>query len=279
MTCSYCGTELPAGALFCGECGRAVGRGPVVPSGQTPDPAEASRSDGPEAGDVELCAQCSAALAPSDIFCPECGFVRRSSVRRHDTVVIEPIERDLLAQAPPPSVESPSPSPSPSQPTADEAPLGDGRPATLPQAPVPPPGSLGGGWSLMDSAIEIDLIDLEQTRIVGRSSRGTRFVLQFSTGESVSVFGTGLVGRNPIPEPGEFFDMRVPISDPGRSVSKTHLEFGQDEGQFWVSDRFSGNGTVVRDPDRQARRCDAGKRYRVARGGRVEIGEQFFIVS
>ena len=24
MTCTYCGTELPTGALFCGECGRAV---------------------------------------------------------------------------------------------------------------------------------------------------------------------------------------------------------------------------------------------------------------
>ena len=24
MTCFYCGTELPAGAMFCGECGRPV---------------------------------------------------------------------------------------------------------------------------------------------------------------------------------------------------------------------------------------------------------------
>ncbi|MCU1439921.1 MAG: hypothetical protein JWP85_918 [Rhodoglobus sp.] len=124
-----------------------------------------------------------------------------------------------------------------------------------------------------------DELDIDQTRIVDRSVRGDRFVLQFSTGESVSVTGTGLVGRNPVAEPGEYFDSFVTISDPGKSVSKTHLEFGQDNGAFWVSDRFSGNGTIVREPDLAPRRCDAGKRYRVVRGTRVEIGEQFFIVS
>jgi predicted component of type VI protein secretion system len=93
------------------------------------------------------------------------------------------------------------------------------------------------------------------------------------------VTGTGLLGRNPLPEPGEYFDAMIAISDPGKSVSKSHLEFGQDAGAFWVSDRFSGNGTVVREPDSPPKRCDAGKRYRIARGTRVDIGEQFFIVS
>ena len=121
--------------------------------------------------------------------------------------------------------------------------------------------------------------DVEQTRIVAPGAGGDRFILQFSTGESVSVTGSGLLGRNPLAEPGEYFDALVTISDPGKSVSKTHLEFGQDGGAFWVSDRHSGNGTIVREPERPARRCEPGKRYRIARGTRVEIGEQFFIVS
>jgi predicted component of type VI protein secretion system len=62
-------------------------------------------------------------------------------------------------------------------------------------------------------------------------------------------------------------------------VSKTHLEFGQAAGKFWISDRYSGNGTVVREPDSTPKRCDPGKRYRIARGTRVTIGEQFFVVS
>jgi hypothetical protein len=124
-----------------------------------------------------------------------------------------------------------------------------------------------------------DLADLEATRIVALGRRGERYVLQFSTGESSTVFGSGLVGRNPLPEPGEYFDQLVTVIDPSRSVSKTHLEFGQESGSFWVMDRYSGNGTIVREPDAPPVRCQPERRYRVTRGTRVEMGEQFFIVS
>ena len=121
--------------------------------------------------------------------------------------------------------------------------------------------------------------DVEPTRIITRQSDGERFVLQFSTGESFTVFGSGLIGRNPRPEPGEYFDQLVRVLDPSRSVSKTHLEFGQEAGVFWVKDRFSGNGTIVREPDTKPLRCHPDRRYRLVRGSRVDMGEQFFIVS
>jgi hypothetical protein len=107
----------------------------------------------------------------------------------------------------------------------------------------------------------------------------TRFSLQFSTGETVSVRGSGLIGRRPLPQPAETFDHVIQIVDPGRSVSKSHLEFGQHDGEFWVNDRFSGNGTVVRRDPAPAVRCEPGRRYLVARGSRVEIGDQFFLVQ
>jgi len=122
-------------------------------------------------------------------------------------------------------------------------------------------------------------LDDEDTRIVPREGSGTRFVLQFSTGESHTVSGTGLIGRNPQAEPGEYFDHRIVIVDNGKSVSKTHLEFGQTAGVLWISDRFSGNGTVIRRPQADPQRGEPGKRYLVARGSRVDIGDQFFIVS
>lgn len=106
----------------------------------------------------------------------------------------------------------------------------------------------------------------------------TRYTLQFSTGETVSVRGTGLIGRRPLPQPSEKFDHLIQITDLGMSVSKSHLEFGQHDGEFWVNDRFSGNGTVVRRPPAPALRCEPGRRYLVARGARVEIGDQFFMV-
>jgi hypothetical protein len=204
----------------------------------------------------DRCTQCGATLAATDIFCGECGFVRQSVAARRrpsDTVELDPFPWGLAREAPsaPPSSAAPPPLVSPPTPTA-------------------PPRTAG------DAA---DDDDTDETRLVDRSAKGERFVLQFSTGESVSVSGTGLIGRNPVAEPGEYFDHFVTIVDPGKSVSKTHLEFGQDSGAFWVSDRFSGNGTVLREPDRAPKRTDAGKRYRVVRGTRIDLGEQFFVVS
>jgi hypothetical protein len=62
-------------------------------------------------------------------------------------------------------------------------------------------------------------------------------------------------------------------------VSKSHLDFGQHDGALWVSDRYSGNGTIIRRPSEAALRCEPGRRYLVPRGSRVEIAEQFFVVS
>ena len=106
-----------------------------------------------------------------------------------------------------------------------------------------------------------------------------RFVLSFSTGETRTVFGTGLIGRRPLPQPGEAFDHLVQIADRTLSVSKTHLEFGEHDGDLWIADRFSGNGTIVRRPDDGALRCEPGRRYLVPRGSRVELAEQSFTVA
>lgn len=152
-------------------------------------------------------------------------------------------------------------------------------------APLPPlPGSTGpvlpptGSASAPSSAEDLDE-DVEATRIVTKDTGRDPFVLHCSTGERVEVHGTGLLGRLPRPQPGERFDDLVTVHDPGKSVSKTHLELGRDGDDLWVSDRFSGNGTVIRHIDGSIRRCEPGRRYRVERGARVDIGEQFFLVQ
>lgn len=105
------------------------------------------------------------------------------------------------------------------------------------------------------------------------------WVLAASTGERVIVSGSGLVGRKPVAAEGESFDQLVALTDPTRSVSKTHLEFGVDGGELWVLDRFSSNGSAVVGADGRRRECEPGRRYRVARGSRVEIGDQYLIVG
>lgn len=248
------------------------------------------------------CEQCGATLAPDDIFCGECGFVTPVAARNfshpRDTAVITPI---LLADLPPlppvgtsepalsarsaPSIPPPQPasapvftdSPSPGAPPSAAPPR---RPVPSTSAPAAtPPAARTSVRAQRADPLDDDHEDVEATRIVSQRRNGDRFILQFSTGESFTVYGTGLIGRNPQPEPAEYFDQLIRVMDPSRSVSKTHLEFGQDSGAFWIKDRFSGNGSIVREPDAEAIRCQPERRYRLVRGSRVDIGEQFFVVS
>ncbi|WP_349904173.1 double zinc ribbon domain-containing protein [Parafrigoribacterium humi] len=268
MICRYCTTELPAGAMFCGECGRAI----AAEAAEKPTPATPARpiprmsvpavpptfSHDPAMAETKIvdlvahCEQCGAELGSDDIFCGECGYVTRSAgqhfSRPRDTAIVQgaQLERDAMAAA---------------------ASLARAEEASAPEV----------SWGLGDSGDELE--DIEATRIVAQRRTGARFVLQFSTGESFTVYGSGLVGRNPRPEPAEYFDHIVRVLDPSRSVSKTHLEFGQEAGAFWIKDRFSGNGSIIREPEGDPVRCQPDRRYRIVRGTRVDIGEQFFVVS
>ncbi len=179
---------------------------------------------------------------------------------------------------------------------ADAAPHGEPQdterswapPAQAPlAAPLPPlPGATAPELRLPPSdrpeaSVDTDELDedVDETRIVSKTPTRAPFLLHFSTGERFGVHGTGLLGRLPRPQPGERYDDLLTVHDPGKSVSKTHLELGRDGDDLWVSDRFSGNGTVVRHIDGSIRRCEPGRRYRVERGARVDIGEQFFLVQ
>ncbi|WIE74338.1 FHA domain-containing protein [Curtobacterium sp. MCSS17_007] len=191
---------------------------------------------------------------------------------------------DAAPQVPTAAPLPPLPTAEPFSPLPTAAPL-----PPLPTAePLPPmPGATGPvlpavGQSTAPTSGEAapdDDEDVEETRIVEASATNAPFVLHFSTGERSAVRGTGLLGRLPRPQPGERFDDLLTVHDPGKSVSKTHLELGRDADDLWVSDRFSGNGTVIRHIDGSIRRCEPGRRYRVERGARVDIGEQFFLVQ
>lgn len=201
MTCRICGAELPAGAMFCGECGSSTSATP-----------ESRRRPDPRPGDTTA--------------------IERPA-RQGSGVISIPVDGFRAATA-----------------------IGD--PAGHEAAPAEAPADGPEPAAMIAPA---------------------RFVLRFSTGETRTVFGTGLIGRRPMPQPGEVFDHLVQIADHTLSVSKTHLEFGEHDGVLWVSDRFSGNGTIVRRPDDGALRCEPGRRYLVPRGSRVELAEQFFTVD
>jgi hypothetical protein len=283
--------------MFCAECGQAVLAASLVGAvgvarsagvGGVPDDYARFAPQPSDAGSVALrCPQCDSAIDDADVFCGECGFVLRAAVPGpRDTSAIDPVAAPAAPRAAEPT-ETPWPFSAEAAPEAPEAPVesesqrkdptmeteekqDDVAPATRART-VPDPFPWGA------SDLEDD--DVEATRIVAAGAGGDRFVLQFSTGESVTVSGAGLIGRNPAAQPGEYVDQLVSIFDVGKSVSKTHLEFGQEGGRFWVSDRYSTNGSVVRQPEAEPRRCEPGRRYFVVRGTRIDVGEQFFVVS
>jgi hypothetical protein len=232
------------------------------------------------------CPYCGTEMPTSALFCGECG--RLLTERRAATTSVQ------SPPPPPPPIDvaaAPVPSASASAQDATEAVAlpeiaagNDAEPVVEPPVDQHPGGELlaapvASGARVDEEQVDEEQGDGEQTVLGSAHGSAHRFSLQFSTGESVAVFGTGLVGRNPRPEPREYFDHIVTISDPGKSVSKTHLEFGNEDGEFWVSDRVSGNGTSVLVPGTPIRRCEPTKRYFVARGGKVVIGDQFFTVS
>jgi hypothetical protein len=219
------------------------------------------------------------------MFCGDCGSStsatpesrRRFDPRPGDTTALEhPARRNsgvisipvdgFRAAALAPTVASPATQVSPAVRASKAAPpvdaAAEGGAAATASAPIAP-GSVAG----------------DRTDASARPHTTPRFVLTFSTGEVRTVFGTGLIGRKPLPQPGESFDQLVQIADHSLSVSKTHLEFGEHDGMLWIADRFSANGTVVRRPDDGALRCEPGRRYLVPRGSRVELAEQFFAVE
>lgn len=265
MICAHCGTELPATALFCGECGRSLALSSARASAAVAERAMALAGPAIE----------SPAVAEPLPVVEQVEPTPKSKSRAKGKATAAVVPEVEAEPAPAPVVDPVEVAPEP-----DSAPRANDT-VEISAWDVPVLES-SKQWSPPERLLKPDvnpIEDLEATRIVRQPPGAPRWVLQFSTGESVTVSGTGLIGRNPLPEPGEYFDQLVSIVDPGKSVSKTHLEFGQAAGKFWISDRYSGNGTVVREPDSTPKRCDPGKRYRIVRGTRVSIGEQFFVVS
>jgi len=259
--------------MFCGECG----------SSSTATPATRKRVD-PRPSDTTIIPRLSPTVVSVPIDSVPIDSVRIDSVRidaggraPEEPATSDPAEAPDLE--PPALLSEPEPEPEPEDVdeveafeaeefVADEpsayAPAAYEPGAYEPGAHEPEPDEPSEGWAPAEP--------------YPAGTAGATFDLQFSTGEGALVSGSGLLGRRPLPQPSEVFDQLIQISDSGMSVSKSHLEFGQEDGEFWVSDRFSGNGTIILRPGESAVRCEPGRRYRVPRGTRVEIADQFFIL-
>ena len=112
----------------------------------------------------------------------------------------------------------------------------------------------------------------------GSSPRRAAAEFVFATGLILEVRGTGLLGRNPEPAPGEVVAHLYRVDDPARQLSKTHLAFGIDESGVWIEDRGSSNGTFVTTESGAVLTLAPRTRTRITPGQVVEIGDTTFTV-
>jgi len=222
------------------------------------------------------CAVCSAPLSEGALFCGECGSAtsaiptvrRRLDARTHDTSVMDrAVLRDYLASAHPGTAGG-----SDASGTADIPARTADTPAPSTPAPADAPNT-----GIVSVPVG-DPFAPSEARDTGRLS-GHYYRLDFSTGERRIVFGTGLIGRRPEPDPGEQVDHLIQIADYSASVSKTHLEFGEHESSLWVADRFSSNGTKIQRLSGEIITCEPGRRYLVQCGSRVELGSAHMTIG
>jgi hypothetical protein len=191
------------------------------------------------------CEYCGAELRPNSMFCLSCGQLVTSgrapvaaplpapvaSTRPPLERTAPPVVRPAVAPAATP-VAAPAPAPAP----AAAAPV----PAAAPAPPSP---------------------------VVANAT----FVVAFSTGQRLVVAGPVVVGRRPEQAAAEIGSAAFAVTDPERSTSRAHAAFDVVDGQLVVTDRGSGNGTVVHRAGVEIE-CVEGRPVALRPGDELELG-------
>jgi len=124
--------------------------------------------------------------------------------------------------------------------------------------------------------------DHDRTQVRGDSSVPVTVAIlriRIDDGREVELDREMLIGRNPAGHPGEESVQLLPVADPGRSISKTHLHVLAGNGGIWVTDRNSTNGSAVTTPDGIRTALAPGEPTHVRPGSTVHFGDRSFYLG
>ncbi|BDV29703.1 RDD family protein [Microbacterium terricola] len=154
-----------------------------------------------------------------------------------------------------------------------------GAPASAPTSAIPSsPGVARSASSVADAPdVATAVPDADVPPV--RARRRVKGVLRFDDGTTARIGAFGLIGRDPVPGAGEEGALAIPLADPQRLMSKTHLAFGQDAEGLWVIDRGSRNGTQLLSPGGEVVEATPGERVRVPEGWVVQVGGRSFTAA
>lgn len=144
-------------------------------------------------------------------------------------------------------------------------------PAARPAA-VGAPGTIGAVPASVPAPVE----DLERT--VARRPAGS-LRLTFDDGTQHHLVGTGLVGRDPAPDAAHSGAERIPLHDPARSISKTHLALTVQSGAVLVEDLHSTNGTRVEGPEGSSTSVLPGAPLLASVGSTIHFGDRSVVIG
>jgi uncharacterized RDD family membrane protein YckC len=170
----------------------------------------------------------------------------------------------------PPSFSPPAAPPSFSPPAA--AALFHPPVPAAPTLPVPAPDA-----AHPDAAHPDD--DVDRTQMRGGAALAVPVAvlrIKLDDGRDFQLDRNVLVGRNPVGHAGEQQAQLLAVTDPGRSISKTHLHLLTDGAGIWVTDRNSTNGSAVTTPDGRRTPLQPGVPAFVSPGSTVHFGDRSF---
>ncbi|MDR6416169.1 RDD family protein [Pseudarthrobacter sulfonivorans] len=121
--------------------------------------------------------------------------------------------------------------------------------------------------------------DLDRTQMRGGAAYAAPVAvlrIKLDDGRDFQLDRSVLVGRNPVGQAGEQQAQLLAVTDPGRSISKTHLHVLTDGAGIWVTDRNSTNGSAVTTPDGRRTPLQPGVPAFVSPGSTVHFGDRSF---
>ncbi|NLA35771.1 MAG: FHA domain-containing protein [Actinobacteria bacterium] len=204
-----------------------------------------------------------------------------------------------VAPVPPPPAPAPPVAPAP-----PAAPIAGGlvtgipgmppKPTAAPQLPaVPPPpvptpeaGPVPPSVTLppVDASPFVAQIfaeddDLDSTRIAQATSEARPWSLAVSDGQKVAVDRPIVIGRDPVVPASITAGRAVPVTDPWKSVSKTHAVIETRDGMLWVTDLHSTNGTSITNAVGEAMTCPPEVAMPVGDGWTISAAEVTLIAT
>lgn len=115
--------------------------------------------------------------------------------------------------------------------------------------------------------------ELNDTIAAFRRREDVLWRLELANGEPVLVISSTLLGRRPSPHPRWPRAQMCRVSDPTRTMSKSHAIFESVDEELWVSDLGSKNGVTVVHTDGRTEIVEPTGRTRVETGAVVSLGD------